>query len=498
MGLTVAELAERLSGTVIISAEITDKDISSVDPEALIAHILAYFDNKQGLKVLDKKALEEIIEEQHIEKAPIEVEVIRPTEFKPIAKEVSERFEIREAKIEKTAGTPNAFVEYFNDRFENIKKFLQNSTRISSMLNSIEATKQYANGREVSIVGMVLDKIVTKNGHILITLEDPTGQAKVLFTKPSQQFGRELFENAKHIANDDIIAVSGKISGPFIIANKMIWPDAPIRSRPSTEEDIAIAFLSDLHVGSKLFLDKSFSMFIRWLNGGLDYRKDLAGKIKYIILGGDLADGIGVYPNQDKDLAVLDIYKQYALLFDFIKQIPEYIHVFLMPGNHDAVQLQEPQPPLPDEFIKDFKESNVHIISNPSMININGVKVLSYHGASLDSVIKNIPGCSYANPETAMIEVLKRRHLSPIYGGNAVVPAKSDALVIKEVPDILHMGHIHKNAIAEYHGVLIINSGTWQARTAYQIAQGHMPTPSILPVYETKSMIASQIDFSAL
>jgi DNA polymerase II small subunit len=97
-----------------------------------------------------------------------------------------------------------------------------------------------------------------------------------------------------------------------------------------------------------------------------------------------------------------------------------------------------------------------------------------------------------------MIELLRRRHLSPIYGGNAIVPSKSDELVIKEAPDILHMGHIHKNALTEYHGTIVINSGTWQARTAYQIKQGHMPSPAILPIYETKSMTVSQIDFNTI
>ncbi len=496
--MTVAELAERLSGRIIISSEITDADVSDADPESLIAHILAYFEGKQGINVLGKKALAEVLEQQRTEKAPVEVEVIRSTQFKPIAKEVHEKFEIKSSRIEKTSGTASAFVEYFNDRFENVRKILESNRRLSGMLNSIEATKQYTTGREVSIIGIVFDKRITKNGHILITLEDQTSNAKVLFTKPSQQFGAELFENAKHIANDDIIAVRGKISGPFVIANEIIWPDVPVRSRTPTEEDVAIAFLSDIHVGSKLFLEKSFNMFIRWLSGGVDYKKELAGKIKYILLSGDLADGIGVYPNQDRDLSVPDIYKQYSLLFDFVEEIPDYIQVFAMPGNHDAVQLQEPQPPLPSELISDFKRGNVHMISNPSSISIHGVRVLAYHGASLDSMIQNVPGCSYAKPETAMIEILRRRHLSPIYGGNAIVPSKSDELVIKEVPDILHMGHIHKNALTEYHGTIIVNSGTWQARTAYQIKQGHMPSPAILPIYETKSMTMSQIDFNTL
>jgi DNA polymerase II small subunit len=97
-----------------------------------------------------------------------------------------------------------------------------------------------------------------------------------------------------------------------------------------------------------------------------------------------------------------------------------------------------------------------------------------------------------------MKEILRRRHLSPIYGGNIVVPSKDDSLVIDEVPDILHMGHIHKNGYDDYHGTMLINSGTWQGRTGYQVKQGHVPSPCLLPIYETKSMKTSVIDFNTM
>ena len=97
-----------------------------------------------------------------------------------------------------------------------------------------------------------------------------------------------------------------------------------------------------------------------------------------------------------------------------------------------------------------------------------------------------------------MIEVLKKRHISPIYGDNPIMPSKEDSLVIDEVPDILHMGHLHKNGYAEYHGTQVINSGTWQSRTSYQVKQGHMPTPALLPVYNTKSGELWSVDFNAM
>ncbi|MBS3067472.1 hypothetical protein J4450_02115 [Candidatus Micrarchaeota archaeon] len=94
-----------------------------------------------------------------------------------------------------------------------------------------------------------------------------------------------------------------------------------------------------------------------------------------------------------------------------------------------------------------------------------------------------------------MVEYLKRRHLSPIYGGNLIIPEKVDYFVIEDEPDVLHCGHVHKNGYALYRGTLVINSGTFQDRTEYQIKQGHVPTPAIVPVYEAKYGRLKSIDF---
>jgi DNA polymerase II small subunit (EC 2.7.7.7) len=60
------------------------------------------------------------------------------------------------------------------------------------------------------------------------------------------------------------------------------------------------------------------------------------------------------------------------------------------------------------------------------------------------------------------------------------------------------MGHIHKNGLLEYHGVQIVNSGTWQDRTDFQVRQGHMPTPCNLPVFEAKKYGFTTVDFTGV
>ncbi|MGC8662249.1 MAG: DNA-directed DNA polymerase II small subunit [Candidatus Micrarchaeia archaeon] len=492
----LGQIVSRLNGSVVISSDIKEEDLAGIDVEALIGRVIEYFEEAQGIKILDRNLLDKISKEMSEEKKPVEIEINRSNDFKPEAKEVEADIKIRESQIDRTTGTTSDFVENINDRFRKISEMISNRSSTSGRINSISKLKEYGDGREATIVGMVFDKRITKNGNLLINLEDQTGSAKVIFMKNGAQ--QEVYKNARRIANDDIIAVNGRVSGPFFIAKSIIWPDIPVHIRNSSKNDLAIGFASDIHVGSKLFMEKNFIAMLKWLNGEIDYRKDLAKKIKYLIFAGDLVDGIGVYPNQEKELSVLDIYKQYLLFFNFLKTIPEYIHVFVLAGNHDAVQSTEPQPRLTKELISDFKMDNVHIVTNPSYLKLSGINVLAYHGTSLDSVIQNIPGCSYAKPEIAMAEVLRRRHLSPIYGGNKILPTKRDMLVIDEVPDILHMGHIHKNGSLNYHGTLVLNSGTWQSRTSFQIKQGHIPSPGLFPVYEIKNGNLTTLDFNVI
>lgn len=497
----LVELANRLSGKVIISSEITEEDLAvAEDTESLIANITGHFEKKDGLKVLDKTELKKIIAGISAKKEPVQVEVIRSSDFKPAAKEISARFATRNAKIERTSSSVNDFVDCLKDRFAKIKGIMKGHSNGYGGTVGIGSLKQYISGRETGIIGIVYDRIVTRNGHIMITLEDEGGTAKVLVYKPQSKErspSSELFDSAAKVVRDDIIYVRGKVSGPFFIANKIAWPEVPVRVRRRIEEDVAIALLSDTHIGNKLFLEKQFGKFLEWLNGGVDSRRDLAGRIKYVVVCGDLVDGVGVYPEQDRELSIDDIYRQYTVFFDFMESIPDYIEVFVMPGNHDGVQRAEPQPAIGKKLADELSAANVHSVANPCYLNLHGIRVLAYHGASLDSIIHNIPGCSYSNATSAMKEILKRRHLSPIYGTNIVTPARSDALVIEEVPDILHMGHIHKNGYDEYHGTALVNSGTWQARTSYQIKQGHIPTPALLSVYDARTATMSLVDFNS-
>lgn len=494
----VEDLTVRLSGKrLFLEANINLKNLNIGDIDAIVDRLIKINEKNEGIHFITNKEINDIIESIKNEKVPLPIEVSRSAEYKPIAADIEADYSIRDYDVGFADVGINSFIDYFNDRLNRIKEIIRNRQPIAQTpnLRDISRMKDYTDGKEVSIIGIVRNKRVTKNNNLFVEIEDSSGIAKVIFTNRTYD-NVNLYEAASSLVYDEVIAVKGKILGELFIAKGFVWPDIPLKSIKYTEDDIAIAFTSDIHIGSKNFMERNFRNMIGWLNGTFDKDKKIAQKIKYMIIGGDIADGIGVYPGQERDLKITDMYVQYRMFAEYIDAIPDYIHVFIIPGNHDATQRAEPQPKFSDELI-DIKKDNIHFLNNPSYIKLHNFEILTYHGTSLDSIIGSIPGKSYAKPENAMIELLKRRHLSPIYGGNIIVPSKRDNLVIDTVPDILQMGHIHKNGRSTYHGVDVINSGTWQSLTDFQIRQGHIPTPCKMPVMETKTHRFSTIDFGS-
>jgi DNA polymerase II small subunit len=139
---------------------------------------------------------------------------------------------------------------------------------------------------------------------------------------------------------------------------------------------------------------------------------------------------------------------------------------------------------------------DIIFVGNPAMVDI-GVKVLIYHGRSMDDIIASIPGFSYNEPAKPMHEMLKLRHLSPIYGGRvSIAPEKKDHFVIDEIPDILHCGHVHTVGVSRYRDVLAINSGTWQSQTEFQKRMNLQPMPARATVVDLSGMEYKIMDFN--
>ncbi|MCI4328929.1 MAG: DNA polymerase II small subunit, partial [Thermoplasmata archaeon] len=207
-------------------------------------------------------------------------------------------------------------------------------------------------------------------------------------------------------------------------------------------------------------------------------------------------DGIGIYPNQERDLGIHDVFEQYEELGRRIRELPERLNVVLLPGNHDAVCPAEPQPALPPEF-RSKLGPGVHSVGNPATFALDGVVVEAYHGRSFDDLIPALPGASYARPTEVMKRMLAMRHLAPIYGGRTpLAPLARDGMVIEPAPDILVTGHAHTYGVDQYRGVLLLNASTWQAETEYQRMRNISPVPAHAAVVSLTDLHVDTYDFS--
>ncbi|HYY49217.1 MAG TPA: DNA-directed DNA polymerase II small subunit [Thermoplasmata archaeon] len=369
-------------------------------------------------------------------------------------------------------GTLEDFARYFRHRFAVLGGMLR---RRRELAGSQEIAKARRSTREVRIVGMVADVRTTKNGHRILDLEDDSDRVAVLLPADSALA-------AEAVVQDEVVGVIGTVNPKgLVIASSLLRPEVPTpKAFGGSKGHARVAFLSDVHVGSKTFLDDRWSKLSTWL-GGTD---EVARSIRYLVVSGDVVDGIGVYPRQDEELAIDDIYGQYEALARLVAAFPDRIRVILLPGNHDAVRPAEPQPTFPASIQKLF-DSHVVFAGNPCLLSLEGVRVLAYHGRSMDDLVSAIPGLSYQRPLDAMKAMLRMRHLAPIYGGKTpIAPEAEDHLIIDEVPDIFVTGHVHAAGVDQYRGVVLVSASTWQAQTPYQKMRNIEPSPARLPIVD--------------
>ena len=138
-----------------------------------------------------------------------------------------------------------------------------------------------------------------------------------------------------------MIGVKGKLSsdGKLFFAELLYRPDIRIDNAPfKSGQPGKAVFISDTHVGSDTFLQASWNKFADWLADS-DY--------SYLLIAGDLVDGIGIYPGQDAELHIKNIYEQYDAFGEMMKGLPSRMKIIISPGNHDVVRGAEPQPVLP-------------------------------------------------------------------------------------------------------------------------------------------------------
>ena len=368
----------------------------------------------------------------------------------------------------------------FNSRFSKLMKIV-NQRQDSSQIQKI--TRINSNNKSVKIAGLIIHRKI-KRDDIEIIIEDDTD--KLTLYAADDGIGKRLSE----VLLDQLVIadiVSNKQGRSLI--KSVYSPDIPDKVFTTSKKNAYVVFTSDLHIGSNKFMASSFERFLRWVSGQFG-DLDVIRRIVCLVIAGDSINGSRINSGFGEDLVQQDIFAQYEILYNYLNILPNSIKIIIIPGEHDITREALPQPPMPERFIgKLYDMENVMVLGNPSQFTVNGVNIISYHGSSFDDVVATVPGLSISKPAQAMKILLRARHLAQYYGGKTqIAPETEDRLVIDQVPDVLHAGHLHVVDLESYRGSVIINSGTLQAQTTYQETMGINPTPGIVPMMNLSNL----------
>ena len=471
-----------------------DEEISSAVSYALNKGFQIHPDALEILHKIDVRELGQIIKDVVKEKTKQKQFLINEEDFEIYLgikddEEHQVEFEILSDPTDKitSAEGVEGYGALFASRFNKLRQIMSDRPE-SKKVKDIESVKSITkNDDELYVWGLVTDRKSDRN-ITKITVEDPTSSMEIVV------FEGDLKDAADTLLMDQFAMfkiVPAKNGGFF--AKDIILPDIPEHTTNRSKTETYAVFLSDLHVGSKFFMEEELSEFIKWISSA----DPIARKIRFVVIGGDLIDGVGVFPGQDKVLDQLTTEDQLQKTFEVLDKIPKHIKVFLISGNHDAGRKALPQPAIPKMYNSElWDRENFFMLGNPSMVSLNGVKVLMYHGQSIDDVVRTTPGVSYDKPAAVMRHFLRARHMSPIYGSRTpIAPETEDMMVIDDVPDIFHSGHVHFVGLDMYKGVLIVNSGAWQRQTDFQESVGITPTPGMAIIVNLQTMKVYQKDF---
>lgn len=263
------------------------------------------------------------------------------------------------------------FVKYYNSKLEKMRKIIM--SRIQKDFVSIN--KLANDKKEQYIIGMVRS-IKKKDEKTCIEIEDKTGSAEVYFDKADADI-------------EDVIAISAIHENGVIKGLKILYPDIPLR-QPAKGKGKA-CFISD--IGFSEAPDDEIRKFFQELS-----QKHL----NFVFIMDSM---------QNKE------------------QIEKYISEYL-PGRKIFVCLSDDDyPTIP------VSVANATCLSNPSMIEANGIKILMSYKLSIDALKKR----SLGRPKWVLAE---------------------DMMALDEIPDVVHCGHSKEYSVTNYKSTTIVNSGT--------------------------------------
>ncbi len=173
----------------------------------------------------------------------------------------------------------------FRDRYEHLLSILQKRPDMRG-LTTVQSAKGVAAGQKRKVAGLLSNR-VERRGNTELTIDDPTGTLRIVCSE-------NVMKSALRLPLDSLVVVDvSRSKSGQLFASSPTLPDIPHKKPTTSAHEVYAVFLSDLHVGSRMFLGDDFQRFILWLNGKLGDR-EMVSRIRYVVIAGDLVDGIGV------------------------------------------------------------------------------------------------------------------------------------------------------------------------------------------------------------
>ena len=226
----------------------------------------------------------------------------------------------------------NGFLKLFRSRYEKSLKILamrpdskrikkiekikqeynkKRSMNTSNRRNDEESLNNSSNAETILLAGLLMSRRQQKN-MVEVTIDDMSGALSAVATTD------DLRNQISMLVLDQMVMLeieSKKRGRQDFLIRSVISPEIPEHIPNKSRSESYVLLTSDLHIGSKYFMEAEFLRFIEWLSSD----DDIGSKVKFLCIAGDIIDGVGIYPNQDKELKEIDASKQLMYAMTIIK-----------------------------------------------------------------------------------------------------------------------------------------------------------------------------------
>eukprot|EP00658_Telonema_sp_P-2_P049703 TRINITY_DN37832_c0_g1_i1.p1 TRINITY_DN37832_c0_g1~~TRINITY_DN37832_c0_g1_i1.p1 ORF type:complete len:378 (-),score=101.19 TRINITY_DN37832_c0_g1_i1:142-1275(-) len=302
------------------------------------------------------------------------------------------------------------------------------------------ALKEYIAGRGIEVAERLQSYCSDDDS---VYLEDMSGRVAL-------QPNCELLP-ASGLVTGLVCALKGTISNGEFVPTAVCWPSVdPTRLLPNVQEDMYVALVSGLSIGSKESNTLCTQMMVEYLTGRVGGDEDIqlaASVCRVIVAGNSLASlsDAAVAPKAAglQAHSVTDIAIAANSLDSFMLDLCSSVQVDIMAGGMDPSDFTMPQQPLSRcLFPKSSELKSLSAVTNPYHCEIGGRTFLGTSGQSVDH-LQRFTAMEEHSPTDLLASCLKWRTCLPTAPeSTACYPFKDqDPFLIDEMPSVMFAGN---------------------------------------------------------